>query len=75
MADVPEYFSDTAQEKSEANDAQIINCLSKKEKQEEREMLRVLFKRELEYTDAYSEPVHKRCQQNLIFTSFNKNYN
>ena len=32
MADVPEHFSDTAQEKSEANDVQIVATQKKKKK-------------------------------------------
>ena len=59
MADVPEHFSDTPQEKSEANHVQIIASQGN-------------VTRESSSTDTDSEPVNKCSQQNLIFTSFKK---
>ena len=53
---VPEHFSHTTQEKSEANDVQIItNDVQISESSS---------------TDTDSEPVNKRSQQNSRLTSF-----
>ncbi len=68
MADVPEHFSDTAQEKSEANDVQMI--ASQKKRKEKGNFtcpfqvrVRVLIPTMIQSTSDV-------MQQNLIFTSF-----
>lgn len=59
VADVPEHFSDTAQEKSEANDVQII-ATQKKEKKKKRKYY-VSSSSESSSSDTeLSEPVNKR---------------
>ena len=64
MADVPEHFSDTAQEKSEANDAQIIASQRRNRRNNE---CYVFFSSVFE---SHSEPVNKRSQRNLTCTRF-----
>ncbi len=73
MADVPKHFSDTAQEKSEANDVQII--ASKKRKSRKKENVTCPFQvrvRALIRTVNQLTSRYKRSQQNSIYTSFKK---
>ena len=60
MADVSEYFSDTAQEISEANDVQIIASNKRK------------CYVESSTTDTHSELVNKRSQQKLTLSKIKK---
>ena len=57
MADVPEHFSDTAQQKSEANDVQI-DATQKKKKKEKRKYY-ISSSSESSSSDTDSEPVNK----------------
>ncbi len=67
MADVREYFSNTAQEKSEANDVQMIASQKKGKRK-----CYIFFSSGSSSTDTDSEPVNKHSQQNSIFTSLRK---
>ena len=58
MADVPEHFSDTAQEKSEANDVQIVATQKKKKKKKRKYY--ISSSSESSSGDTDSEPVNKR---------------
>ncbi len=59
MADVHEHFSDTAQEKSETNDVQVIASKKEKREKQEKKKCYVSFSSESLSTDIHSEPVDK----------------
>ena len=58
MADAPEHFSDTAQEKPEVNDVQII--ATEKKKKKKRRRYYISSSSESSSSDSNSEPVNKR---------------